>query len=81
MSFPSFSSEHSNFNFNYSPTGPLSSRDYSESDGSLDFISFDYLTTSNNVAFDHPLHEDDQVFMGPSEELIPLPLYKDMLYE
>ena len=28
-----------------------------------------------------PLDKDDQVFMGPSEELIFLSLYKDMLDE
>ena len=40
-----------------------------------------YLTTSNNI-LSPPLHEDDEVFMGPSEEeLIPLPLYKYMLDE
>ena len=81
MSSPSSSSEHSDFNFNHSPTGSLSSVDTSESDGSLDFSFFDYLTRSNNVASDAPLQEDDQVFMGPSEELIPLPLYKEMLDE
>ena len=77
MFSPSSSSEHSDFNFYHSPTGPLSSWDSSEFDSS----SFEYLTILNNVASDHPLHEDDQVFMGPSEELIPLPLYEDMLYE
>ena len=42
----------------------------------------DYLTTSNNILSDPPLHEDHEVFMGLSEEeLIPLPLYRDMLDE
>ena len=82
MSSPSSSSEHSDFNFNHSLTGPLSSGNSSESDSSLDFTPFDYLTTSNNVLFDPPLHEDDEVFMRPSkEELIPLPLYKHVLDE
>ena len=81
MSSPSSSSEHLDFNFNHSPTGPLSSGDTCESDGNLDFSHFDYLATSNNVTSDPPLQEDDQVFMGPSEELIRLPLYKDILDE
>ena len=81
MSSPSSSSDYSDFNFNHSPTGPLSSGDTSESDVNLDFSPFDYLTSSNNVASDTPFQEDDQAFMGPSEELIPLPLYKDMLDE
>ena len=82
MSSPSSSSEHSDFNSNHSPTGPLSLGYSSESDTSLDFTPFDYLTTSNNVLSDPPLHEDDEVFMGHSKvELIPLPLYKDMLDE
>ena len=82
MSSPSSSSEHSDFNFNYSPTGPLSSGYSSESDSSLDFTTFDYLTTSNNILSDPPLHEDDEVFMGLSEEeIIPLPLDRDMLDE
>ena len=73
--FPSSSSEHSNFNFNYSPTGPLSSGYFSESDSSLDFTPFNYFTTSNNILSDPPLHEDDEAFIGLSEEkLIPLPL-------
>ena len=63
MSSPSSSSEHSNFNFNHSPTGPLSSGYSSESDTSLDFSPFDYLTTSNNILIDPPLHGDDEVFM------------------
>ena len=80
MSSPSSSSEHSDFNFNHSPTGPLSSGCSSESDSSMDFTPFDYLTTSNNILFDPPFHEDDEVFMGLSEEeLIPLPFYRDML--
>ena len=38
--------------------------------------------SSNNILSDPPLHEDDEVFMGLSEkELIPLPLYRDMLDE
>ena len=41
-----------------------------------------YLTTSNNILSDPPLHEDDEVFMGLSdEEIIPLPLDRDMLDE
>ena len=80
MSSPASSSEHSDFNFNHSPTGPLFSGDSSESDSSLDFTPFDYLTTSNIVLSDPPLYENNEVFMGPSEEeLISLPLYKDML--
>ena len=66
MSSPSSSSEHSDFNFNHSPTGPLSFGDTSESDSSLDFSPFDYLTTSNNILSNPPLYEDDEVFMGPS---------------
>ena len=82
MSSPSSSSEHSDFNFNHSPTGPLSSGYSSESDTSLDFTPFDYLTTSNNILTDPLLHEDDEVFMGLSEEkIIPLPLDRDMLDE
>ena len=82
MSSPSSSSEHSDFNFNHSPTGPLSLGYSSESDSSLDFTAFDYLNTLNNILSDPPLHEDDEVFMGLSEEeLIPLPLYRDMLDE
>ena len=82
MSSPSSSSEHSDFNFNHSPTGSLSSGYSSESDNSLNFTPFDYLTTSNNILSDPPLHEDHEVFMGLSEgELIPLPLYSDMLDE
>ena len=78
----SSSSEHSDFNFSHSPTGPLSSGHSSESDSGLDFTLFDYLTISNNILSDPPLHEDDEVFMGPSEEeLIPLPFFKDMLDE
>ena len=54
----------------------------SESDTSLDFTPFDYLTTSNNILTDPLLHEDDEVFMGLSEEeIIPLPLDRDMLDE
>ena len=80
MSSPSSFSEHSDFNFNHSPTGPLSSGDSSES--IADFTPSDYLTTSYNVLSNPSLHEDDEVFMGLSEEeLIPLPLYKDMLDE
>ena len=67
MSSPSFS-EYSNFNFNHSPTCALSSEDSSESDSSLDFTPFDYLTTSNNILSDPPLNENDEVFMGLSEE-------------
>ena len=82
MSSPSSSSEHSDFNFNHSPTGPLSLGYSSESDSSLDFTPFDYLTTSNNILSDPPLHEDDEVFMGLSkEEIIPLPLHRDMFDE
>ena len=81
MSFSS-SSEHSDFNFSYSPTGSLSSGDSNESDSSLNFTPFDYLTTSNNILSDTLLHEDDEIFMGLSEEeLIPLPLYRDILDE
>ena len=80
-SSPSSSSKHSDFNFNHSSISPLSSGDTNEYDGSLDFSPFDYLTTSNKVAFDAPLQEDDQVFIGSSEKLIPLSLYKDMLDE
>ena len=48
----------------------------------MDVTPFDYLTTSNNILSDPPIHEDDEVFMGPGEEeLIPLPLYKDILDE
>ena len=82
MSSPFSFSEHSDFNFNHFPIGPLSTGDSSESDSSLDFTLFDYLTTSNNILSNPPLHRDDGIFMGPSEkELIPLPLYKDMLNE
>jgi len=82
MSSPSSSSEHLDFNFNRSPTGPFSSGYSSESDTSLDFTPFDYLTTSNNVLTDLPIHEDDEVFMWVSEEdIIPLPLDGDMLDE
>ena len=82
MSSPSSSSEHSDFNFNHSLTGPLSSGYSSESDTSLDFTPFDYLTTSNNILSDPPLHEDDDVFMTLSEEeIIPQPLDRDMLDE
>ena len=82
MSSPSSSSEHLDFNFNRSPTGPFSSGYSSESDISLDFTPFDYLTTSNNILSNPPLHEDDEVFMGLSEEeIIPLPLDEDMLDE
>ena len=81
MSSPSSSSEHSDFNFNHSPTGPLSSW-YCESDTSLNFTPFDYITTSNNTLTDPPLHEDDEVFMWVSEEeIIPQPLDRDMLDE
>ena len=73
MSSPSSSSGHSEFNFNQSPTGPLSSGYSSESDTSLDFTPFDYLTTSNNVLTDPPIHDDNEVFMWVSEEdIIPL---------
>ena len=81
MSSLSSSSEHSDFNFNHSPIGLLSSGNSTESYGSLNFSPFDYLITSNNVTSDPLLHEDDQVFIGSSEELIPLPLYNDMLDE
>jgi len=82
MSSPSSSSEHLDFNFNRSPTGPLSSGYSSESDTSLDFTPFDYLTTSNNVLTDPPIHDDNEVFMWVSEEdIIPLPLDGDMLDE
>ena len=48
----------------------------------MDFTPFDYLIISNNILSDPPLHEDDEVFMGLSEEeLIPLPLHRDMLDE
>ena len=82
MSSPPSSSDHVDFNFNRSPTGPFSSRYSSESDTSLDFTPFDYLTTSNNVLTDPPIHQDDEVFMWVSEEdIIPLPLDGDMLDE
>ena len=82
MSSPSSSSEHSEFNFNQSPTGPLSLGYSSESDTSLDFTPFDYLTTSNNVLTDPPIHDDNEFFMCVSEEdIIPLPLDEDMLDE
>ena len=82
MSSPSFSSKHSDFNFNHSPIGPLSSGYSSESESSMDFTPFDYLTTSNNILSDPPLHEDDEVLIELSEEeLIPLSLYRDMLDE
>ena len=82
MSSPSSSSEHPDFNFNHSPIGHLSSGDSNKSDSSLDFTLFDYLSTSNNILSNHPLHEDDEVFIGHSEEgLISLPLYKDILDE
>ena len=75
MSSPSSSSEHLDFNFNRSPTGPFSSGYSSESDTCLDFTPFDYLTISNNILSDPPLHENDEVFMGPSEvKLISLPV-------
>ena len=48
----------------------------------MDFTPFDYLTASNNVLSDPFFREDNEVFMRPSEEeLIFLPLYKDMLNE
>ena len=82
MSSPSSSSKHSDFNCNHSLTGPFSSGDSSESDSNSGFTPFDYLTTSNNLLSEPPFHEDDEVFMGASEEeLIPLPLYKDILDE
>ena len=88
MSSPSSSSEHSEFNFNQSPTGPLSSGYSSESDTSLksdtslDFTPFDYLTTSNNIFTDPPIHDDVEVFMWVSaEDIIPLPLDGGMLDE
>ena len=68
MSSSSSSSKYSDFNFSHSPTGSLSSGDSSESNSSLNFTPFYYLTTSNNILFDPPLHKDDEVFMGPSEE-------------
>ena len=41
-----------------------------------------YLTTSNNVITDPPIHDDNEVFMWVSEEdIIPLPLDGDMLDE
>ena len=65
---PSFSSsERSNFNFNHSPSGTLSSGDSSESDSSLNFTPFNYFTT-HNVLSDSPFYEDNEVFMRPSEE-------------
>ena len=70
MSSPSSSSEHLDFNFNHSPTGPFSSGYSSESDTSLDFTSFDYLTTSNNVLTDPPIHEDNEDFMWVSEKTL-----------
>jgi len=82
MSSPSSSSEHPDFNFNHSFTDSLSTGYSSESDSSLSFTPFDYLSTSNNILSNHPLHEDDEVFIGHSEEgLISLPLYKDILDE
>ena len=78
MYSPSFSSKQSDFNFNHSPVNPLSPGKSSEYDSSLDFSSFDYLFSSNNVASDPTLHKKDQVLLGPGDELIPLPLYKKM---
>ena len=82
MSFPSSFSEHSDFNFNHSPTDSLSSGDSNEFDSSLDFTHFDYLTISYNILSNPPLREDYEVFIRLSEEkIIPLPLEGDMLDE
>jgi len=51
----------------------------SESDNSLDFSPFNYLLLSSNAASDPTLHEENQVFLGHGEELIPLPLDEKML--
>ena len=60
----------------------LSPRDSNDSDSSLDFSLFDYLLPSNNDVSDPTLHEEDQVLLGPGEELIiPMPLYEDMLHK
>ena len=79
MTFKSSSSEQSDFNFTHSLTGPLSPGESSESDNSLGFSHFNYLLLSNNVASDPILHEEDQVFLGYSEELILMPLDEEMI--
>ena len=79
MSSKSSSSEQSNFNFAHSPIGPLSPRESSECDNSLEFSHFNYLLPLNNAASDPTLHEENQIFLGYGEELIPMPLDKEML--
>jgi len=79
MSSESSFSKQSNFNFTHSLTDPLSPRESSESDNSLDFSSFIYLLSLSNATSDPTLHEEDQVFSDHGEELIPMPLDKDML--
>ena len=74
MSYESSSSEQSDFNFTHSLTSPLSPGGSSESDNSLGFSHFNYLLLSSNVASDPTLHEEDQVFLGYDEELIPMSL-------
>ena len=78
MSFESSSSEQSDFNFTHSPTGPLSLEESRESDNCLNFSPFNYLPSSN-AASDPTLHEEDQIFLGHGDELIPIPLDEDML--
>jgi len=79
MSSESSFSKQSDFNFTHSPTDPLSLGESSESDNNLDFSPFNYLLPSSNVASDPTLHEEDQVFLGHGEELIPMPLDEEML--
>ena len=79
MSFESSFSEQSDFNFTHSLTGPLSPRESSECDNSLEFSHFNYLLPLNNPASDPTLREKNQVFFGYEEELIPMPLDEDML--
>ena len=78
MSSPSSSSEQSDFNYTHSPTGPLSLGDSSDSDKSLNFYPFDYILPSNNTAYNPTLHEEDQIFLVPGEDLISLSLYEDI---
>ena len=79
MSSEASSSEQSDFNFTHSPTGPLSPGKSSESDNSLDLSLFYYLLLSSNASSDPSFHEEDQVFLGHGEELIPIPLDEEML--
>ena len=79
MSSESSSSEQSDFNFTYSPTGHLSPGESSESDNSLSLSHFNCLLPLSNDASDPTLHEEDQVFLGHGEELIPMPLDEEML--